>query len=289
MLRAVQRSGAGALTDCAAVTTAFAVLLLASGGCQLRDGGKISFEVRPEDRLSVAVLYFPGHEAAIAAMYEEEQSRLKSVCPPPWPNREGCLTRNLRPNRHPIATLHAQPRADSPAVAHIYAVLRATSAEFDALSLGLDLELTQQPGKFHEWLGDIGDSSYGVHIDGHLRKSGEWVQLLVPIVPVPGWMPMKTSDVMVNIEPLTGQVLKLESLRARLPDGTSRLIDPGSYLITGVHSTKVDFRAEVASDFACGQDVRTPEVMPPLLQTTPAEFFSNDGAPRFTTKYGEGC
>jgi hypothetical protein len=283
-------SGAGDLTVSAAVTNALAVavFLLASGGCQLR-AGKIPSDVRPEDRLSVAALYFSGHDTAIAAMYEEEQSRLKSVCPPPWPNREGCVTRNLRPSRHRIATLQAQPRAHSSTVGHIHAVLRATSAEFDALSVGLDLEFTRQPGKFHEWIANIGDSSYGVHIDGNVREFGAWVQLVVPVVPGPAWMPIETSDVMVRVHPFPGHVLELDSLRARLPDGTSRLIDPGSYLITGVNSERVEFRGEVASDFACGQDVRTPEVLPPLLQAIPAEFFSDDGAPRFTTKYGRGC
>jgi hypothetical protein len=49
-------------------------------------------------------------------------------------------------------------------------------------------------------------------IDGNVRKLGEWVQLIAPIVPNPAWMPMATADVMVNIETLAGHVVELESV-----------------------------------------------------------------------------
>jgi hypothetical protein len=50
----------------------------------------------------------------------------------------------------------------------------------------------------------------------------------------------------------------------------------------------IEFRAEIPSDFACGDTV--PEVpLPPTLRAPASEFFDPDGTARFETKYTKGC
>ena len=58
---------------------------------------------------------------------------------------------------------------------------------------------------------------------------------------------------------------------------------------TLLKACKIEFRAEIPSDFDCGEPVTDPVPLPPILQTEASEFFNPDGTARFSTKYTKGC
>lgn len=279
----------GMASACIALILAVAI----DGVLQGTGGTKVS----PQDRLVVAQLLFVGEqERALAALSEEEHARLVAICDQAIPSRDGCMARNVQRRRRVMTTLRAQPRADSPVVARIHAVLRVTSAELqgfgpvESLTVGLEIEMAQEPGRFREWIPDIGDWGYGIHIDGNAVVSDDWIRLLGPALPNVAWLPKESADLIILIQPFAGHIFELEPLRATMPNGMQMRVDRGSYLISRVTTTGVvEFRREVNSDFACGEDIAPPPVLPPLLRAPASEFFRSDGTPRFTTTYTKGC
>ena len=100
---------------------------------------------------------------------------------------------------------------------------------------------------------------------------------------------MPSLAVRASVEPLTGNIVEMSPLRADWPDGRSRLTDHGSFLIQKVDGAFIEFRAEIPSDFACGNPVTDPVPVPPTLRAATSEFFNRDGSPRFADKYTKGC
>jgi hypothetical protein len=83
-------------------------------------------------------------------------------------------------------------------------------------------------------------------------------------------------------------VVDLSSLLATGPDGRKRRIVDGSYLVTSVSKTGVvHFRAEIPSDFPCGEPVTDPVRLPPTFRAGAAEFF-NAGNRALLGKIHEG-
>jgi hypothetical protein len=266
------------------------LLLYVAGGCRAPEHKRPPVVVRPQERLVVAGLLPTGkHDTAIGTLAEKEQARLRKLCGTPWPNRDGCVTRNLRPTHYRLSLLHGEPRAGSTIVGTIYAVLRPLSAEYEMFRVGLDVEFTHQRGRFHPWIDDVGDWGYGITLDGEVRISGDWAQLLSPVMSVEAWIPVHAQDLLLIVSPLAGHIVDLEPFRATAPDGTSIVITSTSYLVTRVAGDVVEFREEIPSDFACGDDPGPPAVMPPILRAEPAAFFAADGRPRFSTTYTKGC
>jgi hypothetical protein len=68
----------------------------------------------------------------------------------------------------------------------------------------------------------------------------------------------------------------LAPFKATWPNGATRLIESGSYLITSITNGVVRFRKEVPSDMACGEDIKPPRVMAPILRPPATEFFWGD-------------
>lgn len=284
------------MTGLASACIALILAVSLDGVLQGTGGTRVS----PQARLVVAQLVFPDkQDKVLGALYEEEHARLVSICGQAIPSRDGCMRRNLRSTRHVMTTLRAQARADSPVVARIYAVLRVRSSELqgygpvESLTVGLDIEMAEEPGSLREWIPDTGDWGYGIHVDGNVLVSGDWIRLLGPALPQVAWIPKESEDLIVVLQPFAGHIFELEPLNATMPNGMRTRIDNGSYLIADVTDVTahgdVEFRREVDSDFACGEDIAPPAVLPPVLRAPASEFFDSDGTPRFTTKYTKGC
>ena len=132
---------------------------------------------------------------------------------------------------------------------------------------------------------------YGLHIAGAHRE-GQWVRLLSKI-PVDGWLRItdgQAGSFFIEVSPLQGEIIALSPMMATWPDGHQRRIDGGSYLVKRLSKTGVIwFRAEIPSDYACGELVTDPVPLPPMLRTEAGQFFNPDGTPRFATVYTKGC
>ena len=138
------------------------------------------------------------------------------------------------------------------------------------------------------WLDSAGDWGYGIEIPG-VRGRGGWIQLFADALPAQSWIRSDAPSFRGEASTIVGALVTLPSLPARFPDGATRRIAPGSYLITRIRGASVWFRAEMASDMPCGEDVTPPEVMPPMLQAHPADLFAPDGTPLFSFTYWRGC
>jgi hypothetical protein len=234
----------------------------------------------PSERLSIAILELRGDTDET---YQHENERLEAICKASTPD---CISANFKPVRQRVAVLHLRPNSSSPPVAFVYRTLKLRKD--GTLGFGLDIELVSRPNRFVSWIIDVGDWGYGIHISGvHLR--GQWIQAIGPPLPAHSWLATNSPMLSTIVTPLTGEILDLSPLRARWPDGTTRLVRGGSYLIRRVTKRGIEFRAEVPSDFACEENIKPPRVMPPRLWTTPAEFFAPDGSPRFSAAYTKGC
>ena len=224
-------------------------------------------------------------------IYRAESQRLERVCPPPRPSDDTCRSRNVSSRRHRVATLYSRPDTSSPPAAFINAWVYFRP-EYDLL-FALDLEFADKPGEFVTWMPDTGAWDYSIHIDGRVRVDGEWVQLVDPVIRVPAWTPKEpedlTADLWTYVDTIAGHIFHVEPLEATNPAGAHEAIAAGDYLVTRVSRDVVEFRLEVESDYACGEDIPPPPVMPPLLRASASEFFNADGMPRFTTKYTKGC
>jgi hypothetical protein len=233
----------------------------------------------PHTRLFTAVLSLRGVEA----MQALERARLLALC------REddyACLARRLNPRRRRVATLRAGPSSAAGVVGYVSAVLAVEQGM--GLVVGLAVDTSDTPTRSATWIRNVGDYFYGVHVEG-VRPRGEWLELSPLPLLGQAWMSAGEPDLSASVVPLVGEIRDLRPLRATFPDGTRRAIDRGSYLITKVHGRSVEFRAEVESDFDCGENRPRPRVPPPTLRATAADFFDADGTPRFRTKYVKGC
>jgi hypothetical protein len=225
-------------------------------------------------------------------IYVRESERLARICPPSTPEYSECMRRNVASSRERVAPLYSAPRAGSSVSAHMSA-FPTINADDGSLRIGMDLELADRPGEFIPWIPDVGDWGYGIHIDGDARVQGGWVQLLHPALRNPAWVlrePVEpTADLYVHVDSIAGHILHLERLKATDRDGDIVTVEPGDFLITHIWNDAIEFRLEVESDFACGDEVIEPAVLPPVFRAHPAEFFNADGRPRFSTKYTKGC
>jgi hypothetical protein len=224
-------------------------------------------------------------DSGIEEIHRRERERLIDICKGTVGE---CFSRNVHPVRLRVGLLHARPDSSRLAVANVHARLEVRQAEFDGLGFGLDVELIAKPGQFIPWVADVGDWGYGLHISG-VRVRGRWIQLIGSPLPPSAWLPMDSQTLPATVTPLTGQILRLPPLRARWPDGAMRAISEGPYLFYRAAEDRIEFRAEIPSDFPCGEDLTPPSVMPPRLRTTPKELFGPDGAPRFEGVYTKGC
>jgi hypothetical protein len=237
----------------------------------------------PAERLSFAILGF--HGSGVDTLHQQENERLMAMC---RTLEADCLSRNMRQIRRRLAVLRAAPDARSPIVAHVHAVLRVNRSPTERLAVGLDVELATEPGVFRSWIADVGDWGYGLYISG-AHERGNWVQLIGAPLPQSAWLDAETPTLTATIVPLEHEIVALTEVRAIWPDGGRRAITKGTYLIERVAGGEIRFRAEVPSDFACGENIKPPAIMPPTLRTTPAELFDSAGRPRFTFVYQKGC
>ena len=236
----------------------------------------------PADRLFIAVVHL-GADAD--ELYEKEYDRLLGICKR---YTSACFSENFSSARRLIAELHSAPNSASPVVGSVHAVLRMSGEPDVDLAIGFDVERTSNPGQFAVWLNTVGDWSYGIYVCG-VRPRGGWVQLVGAPFPSQAWLSTRSTSLSALVQPIAGEILRLQSVRATLPNGVRGRIPDGPYLIVRSSQATIEFRAEVPSDMPCGDSIRPPKVMPPILRTTPAEFFNQDGSPRFSFVYARGC
>jgi hypothetical protein len=238
--------------------------------------------VPPTERLFLAQFSL----SIIEEPYQKEYARLAQVCKD---SRFDCMKQNLVPFRAPVATVRHAPDPSSPIAGSIVAVMKLQQYEQSGnISFGLDFESANTPGRPVTWINDVGDWGYGIHVAG-VRPQGDWIQLIGAPFPASAWIPALGESFSGYVEPLDDQILNLESMQATGPDGTPRTIRRDAYKILSSKAGTIEFRAEVPSDMACGEEVKPPSVMPPTLRAPASEFFRPDGTPRFATKYTRGC
>jgi hypothetical protein len=228
----------------------------------------------------------------------EVYAELVKVCGDPgqqWGPRASayfaCQARNTKPVRNRVATLHAAPSETSPVVASIYV---ETKIGTDGQLAVTNVDRASHPGERLPWPDAAEIGGYGLHVAGAQRR-GNWVRLFTSI-PADGWLrtysdaePVPPLAVRAHVEPLTEIIVGMSPLLAVWPDGRSRLIDHGSFLIQKIDGAFIEFRAEIPSDFACGEAVTDPVPVPPTLRAAATEFFNPDGSARFAEKYTKGC
>lgn len=236
---------------------------------------------RTVDRLTIGEFYF-GEE--LDRYYNSEYPRLERLCTG-RPDFHACRQRNLRPLAKRLARVHVAPSSDSAVAGELDAVL-GFHPQFD---LGYRIEFRPVNGeRARVWLESAGDWGYGIEVPG-VRRSGGWIQLFADVLPAQSWIRADSAEFHGEATPLVDALVTLQPLPARYPDGSTRRILPGSYLITQVQDAGVQFREEVAADMPCGEDVKPPDVMPPTLEARPADLFARDGTPLFSLTYSRGC
>jgi len=230
---------------------------------------------------------------------DPEYRRLETICGPrprqygsdmdKWAN---CMQSNARPLRHPITTLHAGPTETSEVLATVFEQRRFTDNGDSELTW--NIARTSAPSVVVPWPESREVFDYGLHVAG-VQREGEWVRLLGSI-PVDGWLRITESPSVpdrararVYVEDLEGQIVELRRVQATWPDGSFRRIGAGSYLIRSIGRAGVEFRAEIPSDFDCGEPVMDPAPLPPLLRASVADLFDSDGGPRFFKSHTKGC
>lgn len=237
-------------------------------------------DVPPVQRLYLATFALAPHADA---PFRDEAERLDGLCG----TDVACRTKQLRTTTRRIAPLHADEGATSPVVGYVVARLARDGS--GGVTFALDVESGTEPDRRATWIASVGDYTYGIHVAG-VRPRPEWLQLVgLPLVG-DAWTLREGADWTAHVEPLAGGiVVDLQPLEAMFPDGSMRLTERGSYVVTDVHGDRVTFRGEVGSDFDCGADVPRPAVMPPLLRAPAGAFFDAGGTPRFAEKYTRGC
>ena len=241
------------------------------------------------ERLLVAVLV--PRSGGVDELYQTESTRLDGLC---QGKPIGCRSNLFKARRLAIGVLRDEPKADARVAGTIYAALRmrrgtydtAGWGEFETLEVALEVEARTQPGIYHEWIANVGDWSYGVYVEG-VGAWNHWVHVVYPKA-ARGWLtPGPVLE--ARVESVQGEIVRLTALNALWPDGSRRPVEPGNYLIVTVKGQDIEFRAEVESDFACGDPVEPPPVMPPTLRSTAKDFFNQDGSSRFAVVYTKGC
>src|SRR5688572_16494659 len=194
-----------------------------------------------------------------------------------------CQAKNLRSAQYRIASLHAAPTASSSVVASIFEERRVNA--IGEPEFVWTVERTSNPGVPVVWPDAEFAFDYGLHVAG-VQRRGNWVRLLTSI-PVDGWLRITTlpeipddAPVYVYIQPLTTQIVNLSPLTAQWPDGRKGTVQEGAFLIQQVVDRTIEFREEIPSDFACGEQVTDPVPLPPTLRAPASEFFNPDGTPR---------
>jgi hypothetical protein len=262
------------------------VLLLAVigiSGAPLRTNGAVNQSSRSQlefaDRLNIAELYVEGLDPP----YNRELQRLDELCR----NREhlqACRVANLRRTFVRVVSVHAGASDSSPILGELNAVL-----EFHPrYGLGYRLEFRPRgaPRKPAVWLDSVGDWGYGVEIPG-VRIRGTWIQLFGSPLPATSWI--NGALLRADAGSIEGRLVTLPRLLAVWLDGTRRSIVPGSYLVERIRGSEVTVRAEVPTDFSCGEQVEAPVVIPPSVRIAAQDLFSRDGAAVFSETYGRGC
>ena len=154
--------------------------------------------------------------------------------------------------------------------------------------LGYRLEFRPRgtPRKAAVWLDSVGDWGYGVKIPG-VRIRGTWIRLFGAPLPATSWI--NGALLRADAGSIEGRLVTRPRLLAVWLDGTRRSIVAGSYLVERIRGSEVTARAEVPTDFSCGEEVKAPVVMPPSVRIAAQDLFSREGAPVFSETYGRGC
>jgi hypothetical protein len=160
----------------------------------------------------------------------------------------------------------------------------------DGYVINIQLEIREAvgTGRSVTWLESVGDWHYGIEVPG-VRISRDWIQPVGRAFPADGWLFSKNQSFEALVEPLVDDILALPELWATRANSSTQRIQPGSYLIQAVTNGAVTFRAEVATDMACGEDVEPPAVMPPSFRAEARESFDRNGKALFSRIYQKGC
>jgi hypothetical protein len=231
--------------------------------------------------------------------FPEESAQLLKACGDPRlvfgrtaATYYACVTKYMKAARYLIAKLYAAPTESSPVVASVFEERKVTAE--NQFEFTWTVELTSHAGDRLPWPDAAAVFDYGLHLAG-VQRRGDWVRLLTSI-PADGWLRITPTPnipdglpLYVYVEPLNGQIVNLSPLTARWPDGRRELTEQGTYLILNITRAVVEFRAEIPSDFACGETVTDPVPVPPTLRAPTSEFFNRDGTPRFSEAYTKGC
>lgn len=238
------------------------------------------------DRMTVVSLGFD--ESRLGSAISEERRRLEALCGVGYQLRSAtCLSTNLRTVRERLSPLFAAPRAGSPVG---YIVVRLiVFGDIEQVGFGFDLEWTDRPGVYREWIANLGDWGYSYSIDGWGVPHDAWVRLLGPPSLRAVWVPKARNGFYVHAAQMERHVVHLRSVRAR-PIGRGELRRlSGQYTLVEVRGGSVVFRAEIPSDMPCGDDTPDPSPAPTVWTAPASAFFDHDGTPRFRTVYTRGC
>ena len=235
----------------------------------------------PHERLFVALF---GFGSELSSLYKDESERLLALCKV---YESACFSQHFSEVRRRIAVLYTTPDDKRQIAGYVQAVLKVSDEQYAGLQVGLDIELSQNPGRPLPWVSVV-DLGYSLHISG-VRPRGDWLQLLNTPFPGGVWISAESPEFQALVMPITDEILNIASVVAVFPNGNRRRIPDGSFVIKRVSGTVVEFRAEVPSDFACEEPAKPPRVMPPTLRVQAAELFNADGSPRFSVKYQKGC
>ena len=202
-----------------------------------------------------------------------------------------CQAKNIKLARYRVATMHAAPSVTSPVVASIY--IETISATDGRIAV-MNVDRASHPGERLPWPDSEQIGDYGLNVSG-VQRRGDWIRLLTSI-PADGWIRVVPDHgaepplaIRAHVNTLTYTIVDMSQMQATWPDGRSALTEQGSYKIQKVDGPFIEFRAEIPSDFACGDPVTDPVPLPPILRAHISELFNRDGSPRFATKYTKGC
>jgi hypothetical protein len=176
------------------------------------------------ERLFVAVFSLGSD---VDEMVRVEHDRLLAICKS---YSASCFSQHFPGKRQSVAVVHSSPSAASPVVAYVHAVLRPGNKHYGPFIIGLDVELASARGEFKPWMDTVGDWHYGIHVSG-VRPRGKWVQLIQAPFPSQAWLSAESSSFAAYVQPIAGEILALQSVRATFPDGSRRRIPDGNYVI----------------------------------------------------------
>lgn len=230
------------------------------------------------DRLNIAGLGVEGLDAP----YNAELERLGELCGKS-DDVQACRTRNVRPVAVKVADVRPAPSQASPVIGELYAVL----SFHPSYDVGYRMEFRPREAGVPAsvWLDSIGDWGYRIEVAG-VRMRGTWIQLVSRALPPASWIDIGRLGGGGSIE---GHLVTIPSVPAVWPDGKSRAIAEGSYLVQRIRGAQVTLRAEVPSDFPCGEVVNDPPVKPQSVQVAARDLFDPSGSPLFAETYGRGC